>query len=115
MENGERLVVAETPDGERHFKSEVILLAAGRVARVEGLGLEQTTVEMDNVFIRADEQLRTSAPNIWSLGDATMAATCSPSNPRRLQPGLHYFQRQCYGGSDPMTTTKDIALLPVGL
>lgn len=64
-----RWVEAETPQGVRRFEAEVILLATGRVARVEGLGLEQAGVEMDGHFIRVDETLRTTAPNIWSVGD----------------------------------------------
>jgi pyruvate/2-oxoglutarate dehydrogenase complex dihydrolipoamide dehydrogenase (E3) component len=67
--NGLRWVEAQTPEGTHRFEGEVILLAAGRVARVEGLGLEQAGVEMDGRFIRVDETLCTSTPNIWSLGD----------------------------------------------
>ena len=48
----------------------MILDAAGRTARVEGLGLEQVGVEIHGSFLKADNRLRTTAPNIWSLGDA---------------------------------------------
>ncbi len=68
-EGARRWVEAETPEGVQRFEAEVLLLAAGRVARVESLGLDQAGVEMDGRFIRVDETLRTSAPNIWSLGD----------------------------------------------
>ncbi len=69
-ENGQRYVVAATPEGERRFEAEIILLAAGRVARVDGLGLAEAGVETSGAFLRADDTLRTTAPNIWSLGDA---------------------------------------------
>jgi len=68
--DGTRYVVAEAPEGERRFEAEVILLAAGRVARLDGLGLDEAGVVVDGAFIRADETLHTTAPNIWSLGDA---------------------------------------------
>lgn len=69
-EKGSRFVVAATPQGERRFEGEVILLAAGRIARVDGLGLEQAGVEMNDNYLLTDDNLQTSAPNIWSLGDA---------------------------------------------
>lgn len=69
-ENGWDYVVAATPQGERRFEAEVILLATGRVARVDGLGLEQAGVMMDGMFLHANDILQTTAPNIWSLGDA---------------------------------------------
>jgi pyruvate/2-oxoglutarate dehydrogenase complex dihydrolipoamide dehydrogenase (E3) component len=70
MQIGTRWVDAVTPTGTRRFEGEVILLATGRVARVEGLGLEQVGVELNGHFVRATGTLQTTAPNIWSLGDA---------------------------------------------
>lgn len=71
---GIRFVEASTPEGKRRFEAEVILLAAGRVARVEGLGLEQAGVAMNGSFVQVDDQLRTTSENIWSLGDANGGA-----------------------------------------
>jgi mercuric reductase len=65
-----RWVEAESPNGIQRFEAEVILVATGRIARVDGLGLDEAEVEMDGNFIRADDQLQTSSANIWSLGDA---------------------------------------------
>jgi pyruvate/2-oxoglutarate dehydrogenase complex dihydrolipoamide dehydrogenase (E3) component len=72
--NGGRFVVAEINGQPTRFEAEEILFAAGRVARVDGLGLEQAGVEMDRAFIRTDDRLQTTAPNIWSLGDANGGA-----------------------------------------
>lgn len=69
-ENGIRYVVAATQQGEQRFQADMILLATGRIARVDVLGLEQAGVEMDGKFLLANDMLQTSAPNIWSLGDA---------------------------------------------
>lgn len=69
-EAGQRYVIARVGGEERKFRAEEILLAAGRVARTDGLGLEEAGVEMAGDFIRVDEQLRTTQKNIWSLGDA---------------------------------------------
>ena len=47
-----------------------ILLAVGRVPNTDDLGLESAGVEVDERgFVRTDEHLLTSAPNVWAMGD----------------------------------------------
>jgi pyruvate/2-oxoglutarate dehydrogenase complex dihydrolipoamide dehydrogenase (E3) component len=47
-----------------------LLLAAGRTPNTDDLGLENTSVKCDDKgFIVVDDTLRTSAPNMWALGD----------------------------------------------
>ncbi len=47
-----------------------VLLAVGRVPNTHDLGLDKASVEVDRRgYIRIDDQLRTSAPGIWALGD----------------------------------------------
>ena len=73
--NGDkRVVVAEVEGREHRFESDVILYAAGRVPRVDGLGLSETGVEVGSHGIRADAMLKTTAENIWSLGDVNGGA-----------------------------------------
>lgn len=69
-----KTVFVKMGDTERAFRAEAILLAAGRVAQTEDLGLEHTGVELAGPFIRADEGLHTTAENIWSIGDANGGA-----------------------------------------
>ena len=71
---GQRYVVADIAGKDRRFEAEVLLLAAGRKARLDGLGLGETGIELDGNFIRSNGQLQTSADNIWSLGDANGGA-----------------------------------------
>ena len=48
-----------------------LLLAVGRVPNTGDLGLDQAGVKTsDRGFIEVDDQLRTSVPGIWALGDA---------------------------------------------
>ena len=68
--NGQRYVIAQVDGIEKRFESDVILLAAGRAAPVADLGLDEAGVEMAGAFLSSNEQLQTTAPNIWSLGDA---------------------------------------------
>lgn len=69
-ENGKRFILAKKGEQEIRFEADEILLAVGRDARVDALGLVQAGVEMQGHFLYVDEMLRTTAPNIWSLGDA---------------------------------------------
>jgi pyruvate/2-oxoglutarate dehydrogenase complex dihydrolipoamide dehydrogenase (E3) component len=47
-----------------------ILVATGRLANTEGVGLEAAGVEIDKRgFIAVDERLQTTAPSVWALGD----------------------------------------------
>ena len=48
-----------------------LLLAVGRVPNTDDLGLDSAGVETnERGFIKVDDQLRTTVPGIWALGDA---------------------------------------------
>lgn len=66
--NGDRVVV-ETEDG-RTFEGDALLLSTGRKANTEGLKLEKAGVETnERGFIKVSDTLKTTADNIWALGD----------------------------------------------
>lgn len=46
-----------------------LLVAAGRAANVEGLGLEAAAVEFDGDGVGVDERMRTSNPRVYAIGD----------------------------------------------
>jgi pyruvate/2-oxoglutarate dehydrogenase complex dihydrolipoamide dehydrogenase (E3) component len=47
-----------------------VLLAVGRTPNTEDLGLQKAGVETDaDGYIKVDDELRTSAPNVYALGD----------------------------------------------
>jgi pyruvate/2-oxoglutarate dehydrogenase complex dihydrolipoamide dehydrogenase (E3) component len=47
-----------------------LLLAVGRVPNTDDLGLEAAAIQVDQRgFIVVDEELRTTAPGVWALGD----------------------------------------------
>lgn len=55
---------------ERTLEADCILYATGRRPMLEGLGLENVDVALDNRgFIAVDEQFRTSTPSILAIGD----------------------------------------------
>jgi len=61
---------AECEDGAQEIGGSHVLLAVGRRPNTGDLGLEAAGVVMDaHGYIAVDDQLRTSAPGIWALGD----------------------------------------------
>jgi pyruvate/2-oxoglutarate dehydrogenase complex dihydrolipoamide dehydrogenase (E3) component len=57
-------------DGEPEILGSHVLLAVGRRPNTDDLGLETAGVEIDERgYIVVDDELRTSAPGIWALGD----------------------------------------------
>lgn len=63
-------VTARSAAGERRIEASDILVAAGRVPNTTGIGLEETGIELDNRrYIRVNEQLETTAPDVWAIGE----------------------------------------------
>ena len=55
------------------LKSEKILVALGRKANLEGLGLKDISVEFDKKGLKLDSRLRTNHKHIFAAGDVTGA------------------------------------------
>jgi pyruvate/2-oxoglutarate dehydrogenase complex dihydrolipoamide dehydrogenase (E3) component len=59
-----------TSSGEQTIEGSDILVAAGRTPNTAGIGLEVAGVELDGRgYIRVDERLETSAPDVWAIGE----------------------------------------------
>jgi pyruvate/2-oxoglutarate dehydrogenase complex dihydrolipoamide dehydrogenase (E3) component len=59
-----------TPSGEQEIEGSDILVAAGRIPNTEGIGLEEVGIELDaRGYIRVNERLETTAPDVWAMGD----------------------------------------------
>ena len=61
-------LVVHFGEGES-VEADLMLVAVGRAALVEGLGLEAAGVSFDRKGIATDEHRRTSVPNIYAVGD----------------------------------------------
>lgn len=58
--------------GERTIEASDILVAAGRVPNTADVGLEHAGIELDERrYIRVNERLETSAPNVWAIGECS--------------------------------------------
>jgi pyruvate/2-oxoglutarate dehydrogenase complex dihydrolipoamide dehydrogenase (E3) component len=63
-------ITLQTNSGEQTISGSHILVAAGRIPNTAGIGLDTVGVELDERgFVRVNERLETSAPNVWALGD----------------------------------------------
>ena len=56
-------------EGGEELSAEILLLAVGRGANVDGLGLDKTAVVVEGGFVQVDHDLRTGEPNIYAIGD----------------------------------------------
>jgi dihydrolipoamide dehydrogenase len=64
-------LTVETPDGSASLDCRRVLVAAGVQGNTDGIGLEDVGVEVERSFIRVDDTMRTSVPNIYAIGDVT--------------------------------------------
>jgi pyruvate/2-oxoglutarate dehydrogenase complex dihydrolipoamide dehydrogenase (E3) component len=59
-----------TSSGEQNIEGSDILVATGRVPNTNGIGLGEAGIELDGRgYIRVNERLETSAPDVWALGE----------------------------------------------
>ena len=66
----EKIVVIRDASGNTiHLKAEAVLVAIGRAANTEGLGLENIGVDFDRGGIRVDNRLRSTQKHIYAAGD----------------------------------------------
>lgn len=63
-------VIGESNGTEARFQAERLLIATGRRANSDGIGMEDVGIQTDkHGFVIVDEYLRTSVPNVWAAGD----------------------------------------------
>jgi len=59
-------------NGERVIEGSDLLVAVGRVPNTQEIGLDKTGVDLDaRGYIKVNERLETTAPNIWAVGDCS--------------------------------------------
>ena len=107
-EGDDVVVKVDCDDGPPQVKGSHVLVAVGRVPNTDDLGLDTVGVEMDERgFIKVNDQLETSVPGIWAIGDVNgkgafthtsyndyeiVAANLFDKDPRRVSDRI-----LCYG------------------
>lgn len=72
--NGVTLTIEPAAGGTpEELKADVVLLAIGRRAHTEGLGLQEVGVELDERGrVKVDSHFATNVPGIWAIGDVIL-------------------------------------------
>jgi len=80
VENGKKVLTFEVDGQTKEVSAEEVLLAAGKTANTEGLGLEKASVDVDKrKAIIVNQFFQTTADHIFAVGDVT-------NGPLRLEP-----------------------------
>jgi pyruvate/2-oxoglutarate dehydrogenase complex dihydrolipoamide dehydrogenase (E3) component len=69
--SGQKVRIAiENSHGEQTIEGTDLLVATGRTANTQGIGLERAGIELDSRgYIKVNERLETTAPGVWAMGD----------------------------------------------
>jgi dihydrolipoamide dehydrogenase len=68
-DDGIRLMVGPEGGEAKELAADCILVAAGRAANVEGIGLETTRITVERGIIPVDGHMRTVEPHVYAIGD----------------------------------------------
>ena len=68
----------KTANGEITLEADIILSAAGIVANIENIGLEQLGIKTEKGKITVNKHQQTNVPGIYAIGD------CSPGQPAHV-------------------------------
>jgi len=65
--------VVFTPEGktQERVEGDLVLMAVGRRALVDGWGAREAGLEIDRRGVVVDDRMRTNLPNVWAVGDVT--------------------------------------------
>lgn len=67
--NGVKKIQSSINGEKKEFDAEQILMATGRKPNTEDIGLDKAQVETEKSFIKVNEYLETTSPNIYAAGD----------------------------------------------
>ena len=83
---GKSVVVYDRKGKEEEVEADIVLVATGRGANVEGIGLENTGVEFSPRGIPVDDNMQTNVPGVYAIGDVN--ARCMLAHAATFQ-GIH--------------------------
>jgi len=68
--SGQKVRITVESHGEQTIEGTDLLVATGRTANTQGIGLERAGIELDaRGYIKVNERLETTAPGVWAMGD----------------------------------------------
>ncbi|TYS49419.1 dihydrolipoyl dehydrogenase [Bacillus infantis] len=70
LQKGEEVKISAEIKGEKkEFSAEKLLVSVGRQANTEGIGLENTDIQIEKGFISVNEYFQTKESHIYAIGD----------------------------------------------
>ncbi|WP_394579839.1 dihydrolipoyl dehydrogenase [Cytobacillus firmus] len=70
LQKGEGVTIsAEVKGSQKEFSAEKLLVSVGRQANTEGIGIENTDIQIEKGFITANEYFQTKESHIYAIGD----------------------------------------------
>jgi mercuric reductase len=120
-EDGDVCLIAASGDEEILFRAERIMLAVGTAPATRDIGLEEAGVATDEAgFIATDEEMRTTAPNIWAAGDCTGPPLIAPAGAQEGEVAVENMldpqaSRRIDHRNTPMAVFTDPEFAGVGL
>jgi dihydrolipoamide dehydrogenase len=70
LQKGDGVTISAEVKGEtKEFSAEKLLVSVGRQANVEGIGLENTEIQLERGFIQTNEFFQTKESHIYAIGD----------------------------------------------
>jgi len=67
---GAKATITYERKGTQHkIEAEKVLVAIGRTPNIEDIGLEEVGIEMEHGFVKVSDDLSTSVPGVWAIGD----------------------------------------------
>ncbi|MEC0685748.1 FAD-dependent oxidoreductase, partial [Bacillus haynesii] len=70
LAKGDAVSIQAEKDGEKQtYSAEKMLVSVGRQANVEGIGLENTDIQVENGFIVTNSMYQTKESHIYAIGD----------------------------------------------
>ncbi len=63
------LMVGPEGKDQQEVRAEMMLVATGRAANIEDIGLETTKVETDKGVVKVNGRMRTKEPHVYAIGD----------------------------------------------
>jgi mercuric reductase len=88
--NGDIEVTANVNGKMQTFSAQKLLIATGREPNTDGIGLDKVGVALDERgYVKVNDELQTSVPNIWAAGDVIGNQTDSqPATPVGAHDGV---------------------------
>jgi pyruvate/2-oxoglutarate dehydrogenase complex dihydrolipoamide dehydrogenase (E3) component len=118
--SGEKVSLrVRTPSGEQKIEGSDILVAVGRIPNTAGIGLDEAKVQLDaRGYIRVNERLETTAPNVWAMGECAGSPQfthASVDDFRIIRDNLAGGKRSTHDRLVPYCVFTDPPLARVGL